>query len=189
MTAVSLIWMFLLNGNFGIVNYLLGMIGIEGPKWLSETSLTLPVFAFIYLWRHLGYYMTIMLGGLQGVPEDLYESARLDGADTSGTPWYAAGQSWAVENGVSDGSSLESAVTREQLAAMLYRYADGWASGTAELDGFEDAASISSWAAEAMAWAVGNGIIDGVSEGVLAPQDTATRAQVAAMLQRFVEAG
>lgn len=114
--------------------------------------------------------------------------ARLDGADTSGTPWYAAGQSWAVENGVSDGS-LESAVTREQLAAMLYRYADGWASGTAELDGFEDAASISSWAAEAMAWAVGNGIIDGVSEGVLAPQDTATRAQVAAMLQRFVEAG
>lgn len=115
--------------------------------------------------------------------------ARLDGADTSGTPWYAAGQSWAVENGVSDGSSLESAVTREQLAAMLYRYADGWASGTAELDGFEDAASISSWAAEAMAWAVGNGIIDGVSEGVLAPQDTATRAHVAAMLQRFVEAG
>lgn len=115
--------------------------------------------------------------------------ARLDGADTSGTPWYAAGQSWAVENGVSDGSSLESAVTREQLAAMLYRYADGWANGTAELDGFEDAASISSWAAEAMAWAVGNGIIDGVSEGVLAPQDTATRAQVAAMLQRFVEAG
>lgn len=115
--------------------------------------------------------------------------ARLGGADTSGTPWYAAGQSWAVENGVSDGSSLESAVTREQLAAMLYRYADGWASGTAELDGFEDAASISSWAAEAMAWAVGNGIIDGVSEGVLAPQDTATRAQVAAMLQRFVEAG
>ena len=115
--------------------------------------------------------------------------ARLDDADTSGTPWYAAGQSWAVENGVSDGSSLESAVTREQLAAMLYRYADGWASGTAELDGFEDAASISSWAAEAMAWAVGNGIIDGVSEGVLAPQDTATRAQVAAMLQRFVEAG
>ena len=72
---------------------------------------------------------------------------------------------------------------------QLYRYADGWASGTAELDGFEDAASISPWAAEAMAWAVGNGIIDGVSEGVLAPQDTATRAQVAAMLQRFVEAG
>lgn len=72
---------------------------------------------------------------------------------------------------------------------MLYRYADGWANGTAELDGFEDSDSISSWAAEAMAWAVGNGIIGGVSEGVLAPQDTATRAQVAAMLQRFVEAG
>ena len=88
MTAVSLIWMFLLNGNFGIVNYLLGMIGIEGPKWLSETSLTLPVFAFIYLWRHLGYYMTIMLGGLQGVPEDLYESARLDGAGYWKRIWY-----------------------------------------------------------------------------------------------------
>lgn len=80
MTAVSLIWMFLLNGNFGIVNYLLGLVGVNGPKWLSNTSLTLPVFAFIYLWRHLGYYMTIMLGGLQGIPTELYESALLDGA-------------------------------------------------------------------------------------------------------------
>ncbi len=80
MTAVSLIWMFLLNGNFGIVNYLLGLIGIEGPQWLSRPALTLPVFAFIYLWRHLGYYMTIMLGGLQGIPSELYESALLDGA-------------------------------------------------------------------------------------------------------------
>lgn len=115
--------------------------------------------------------------------------ARLDGADTSGTPWYAAGQSWAVENGVSDGSELDGSITREQLAAMLYRCAGASVSGTAELEGFTDAASVSSWAAEAMAWAVGNGIIDGVAEGVLAPQNTATRAQVAAMLQRFVEAG
>lgn len=80
MTAVSLIWMFLLNGNFGIINYLLGLVGIEGPQWLSDPKLTLPVFAFIYLWRHLGYYMTIMLGGLQGIPTELYESALLDGA-------------------------------------------------------------------------------------------------------------
>ncbi len=80
MTAVSLIWMFLLNGNFGIVNYLLRLLGINGPQWLSKPSLTLPVFAFIYLWRHLGYYMTIMLGGLQGIPTELYESALLDGA-------------------------------------------------------------------------------------------------------------
>lgn len=80
MTAVSLIWMFLLNSNFGIVNYLLSFWGIDGPKWLGSTHLTLPVFAFIYLWKHLGYYMTILLGGLQGVPSELYESALLDGA-------------------------------------------------------------------------------------------------------------
>lgn len=80
MTAVSLIWMFLLNGNFGIANYLLSLAGIRGPSWLSSTQLTLPVFAFIYLWKNLGYYMTIMLGGLQGVPTELYESALLDGA-------------------------------------------------------------------------------------------------------------
>ena len=80
MTAVSLIWMFLLNSNFGVFNYLLGFLGMEGPKWLGSTKLTLPVFAFIYLWKHLGYYMTILLGGLQGVPSELYESALLDGA-------------------------------------------------------------------------------------------------------------
>lgn len=80
MTAVSLIWMFLLNGNFGIINYLLKFLGIDGPDWLNTPSLTLPVFAFIYLWRHLGYYMTLMLGGLQNIPTELYESAELDGA-------------------------------------------------------------------------------------------------------------
>lgn len=80
MTAVSLIWMFLLNSNIGIVNLLLNKLGFTGPKWFGSVPLTLPVFAFIYLWKYLGYYMTIMLGGLQNVPEELYESALLDGA-------------------------------------------------------------------------------------------------------------
>ena len=80
MTAVSLIWMFLLNSNFGVINYILRIFGIEGPKWLSTPALTLPVFAFIYMWRHLGYYVTLVLGGLQGVPNEMYEAALLDGA-------------------------------------------------------------------------------------------------------------
>lgn len=80
MTAVSLIWMFLLNSNIGIVNLFLNKLHITGPKWFGDVSLTLPVFAFIYVWKHLGYYMTIMLGGLSNVPEELYESALLDGA-------------------------------------------------------------------------------------------------------------
>lgn len=81
MTAVSLIWMFLLNNNFGLVNMILNAVGLEGTQWLGNPKLTLPVFAFIYLWRHLGYYMTIILGGLQSIPNDLNESALLDGAN------------------------------------------------------------------------------------------------------------
>ncbi len=49
--------------------------------------------------------------------------ARIEGVDTSGTPWYAAGQKWAMANGISDGTNMEGEITREQLAAMLYRYA------------------------------------------------------------------
>ena len=115
--------------------------------------------------------------------------ARYEGADTqgaSGSDWYAGPQQWAIENGISDGTMANSSMTREQLAAMLYRYSGSPAvNGT--VGGYNDAATISSWASDAMVWAVQEGLITGMDEDTLNPQGTATRTQVAAILQRFIE--
>lgn len=117
--------------------------------------------------------------------------ARMSGVDTtSGGEWYAIAQQWAVANGVSDGTMPNGTITREQLAAMLYRYAvsKGMVKGpaTADLSVFADANSVSSYAVEAMQWAVSTGLIGGM-DGKLNPQGSATRAQVATMLMRFAE--
>ena len=113
--------------------------------------------------------------------------ARLDGVDTSkGGIWYEAGRQWAMEKGISDGTDLDQSLTREQLAAMLYRYA-GQPVARGDLGGFTDGDSVSDWAAYAMTWAVENGILTGTSTSTLSPQDSATRAQVATILMRFCE--
>ena len=117
--------------------------------------------------------------------------ARMSGVDTtSGGEWYAIAQQWAVANGVSDGTMPNGTITREQLAAMLYRYAvsKGMVKGpaTADLSVFADANSVSNYAVEAMQWAVSTGLIGGM-DGKLNPQGSATRAQVATMLMRFAE--
>lgn len=111
--------------------------------------------------------------------------ARLEGVDTSaGSTWYEAGRQWAVAAGISDGSDLNSAVSREQLVTMLYRYA-GSPAVSGVITGYADADSVSSWAVEAMTWAINEGIINGMGNS-LAPQGEATRAQVATILMRFV---
>ena len=114
--------------------------------------------------------------------------ARYAGEDTTGsTPWYQKGMEWAKTNGVSDGTNPEVNITREQLVTMLYRYA-GSPAADGKLDSFSDAASVSSYAVNAMQWAVANGIVNG-SNGKLNPQNNATRAEVAAILMRFCEMG
>lgn len=114
--------------------------------------------------------------------------AAYDGADTSsnGGAWYEAGRQWAMANGISDGTNMDSALTREQLAVMLWNYAGKPAAGS--LSGYTDAASVSDWAVQAMAWCVEQGIISGM-DGGLNPQGTATRAQVATMLMQFCQLG
>ena len=113
--------------------------------------------------------------------------ARLAGVDTTaGSSWYEAGQNWAIENGISDGSNLNSSVTREQIAVMLYRYA-GSPDVNGSLDGYSDADAVSNWAIPAMEWAAKNGLIAGMGDGTLSPQGEATRAQVATILMRFIE--
>ena len=116
--------------------------------------------------------------------------ARMEGVNTSGgATWYARGREWAMENGISDGTNMEGKITREQLAAMLYRYAKmkGYdVSASASLSGYTDASSVSGWAKEAMQWAVGSGLIQG-SNNALTPQANASRAQIATILMRFAQ--
>ena len=117
--------------------------------------------------------------------------ARMSGANTASSgEWYAVAQQWAKANGVSDGTMPNGTITREQLAAMLYRYAVSKgmvkAPVTANLSIFADASSVSTYANEAMQWAVSIGLINGM-DGKLNPQGSATRAQVATMLMRFAE--
>ena len=112
--------------------------------------------------------------------------ARYAGTDTTGgATWYEKGMNWAKAKGVSDGTNPNADITREQLVTMLYRYT-GSPSANGSLDSFSDAASVNSYAANAMQWAVANGIVNG-SNGKLNPQNNATRAQVAAILMRFCE--
>jgi hypothetical protein len=107
---------------------------------------------------------------------------------------YAAAVSWAREQGiimgVGEGFAPDTPVTREMLAVMLYRCA--LVSGLdiaepAETDGFTDAGEIAAWASEAMAWAVGAGLLRGSAEGRLEPKRAATRAELAVLLLRFAE--
>ena len=112
--------------------------------------------------------------------------ARYAGEDTTGgATWYEKGMNWAKANGVSDGTNPNANITREQLVTMMYRYA-GSPKADGKFDSFSDAASVSTYAADAMQWAVANGIVNG-SNGKLNPQDNATRAEVAAILMRFCE--
>lgn len=111
--------------------------------------------------------------------------ARLAGENTDGgANWYDKGCAWAVANGVSDGTDPNGSITREQLAAMLYRYY-GSPAASGSLSTYADAASVSAFGADAMQWCVNNGIINGM-DGLLNPQGQATRAQVSAMFARYI---
>ena len=114
-------------------------------------------------------------------------------ADIPDNTWYADAVVWASENGIVNGVAEgqfdpNANVTREQLAAMMYRYADFLGMDTAasgSLSRFHDGSQVSSWASDAMKWAVGNGLISGKSSTILDPKGNATRAEVATILQRM----
>lgn len=111
--------------------------------------------------------------------------ARLSGADPAN---MSAAREWAVTNGVSDGTTPGGAVTRQQLVALLYRYATlmGYANDQrADLSAYPDAGTVASYAVEPMQWSVANSIVGGTSNGTLDPTGTATRAQFAVILYRF----
>ena len=116
--------------------------------------------------------------------------------DVAADAWYADAVNWAAARGIVKGYDTgafgpEDSVTREQLAAILYRYAQAKGYDTTQggmaVREFRDSASISDWAQEAMAWAVNAQVLSGKGNGVLDPQGTATRAEVAQMLMNFGE--
>ena len=133
-----------------------------------------------------------MLARLEGVTSA--EDAGF--ADVAANDWYATAVNWAasvgVVNGYEDNTFRPNApITREQMAAILYNYADykGYdVSARADLSDYADAASISSWAEDVLAWANAEGLINGMTATTIDPQGATTRAQTAAMFERFLTA-
>ena len=163
---------------YDAVNYVMAnglMDGVSATQFAPDANMTRAMLVTI-LWR------------VEGEPVVNY---LLPFTDVPGDTWYTEAVRWAasegIVTGVSDTSFAPNAeITREQLAAILWRYAGG-----PEADGglaaYSDAAQVSAYAVNAMSWCVEQGIITGTTETTLAPQGTATRAQAAAMLMRFME--
>ena len=142
------------------------------------------------------YYADLMDGVDVGVfaPNDTLTRAmvwtiiaRAEGVDTSGgATWYAKAQDWVVGKGISDGTEPNAPITREQLVTMLWRLAGEPALGSGI--NAPDAGSVSPWAQQAMSWAMYTGLIEGDENGAVTPAATATRAQAAAIMMRYLEA-
>ena len=129
-----------------------------------------------------------ILYNLEGKPQ---VQGDLDFTDVAEGKWYYAAILWANQEGVVDGMSPDTFapnedISRQDLALMLYRYV-GEPETQGSLEKFQDAGKVGDWAEEAITWAVEEGIIDGMTPTTLEPTGTATRAQAAAMLQRFLE--
>ena len=136
--------------------------------------------------------MAIILWRMEGSPAPKGKNSF---TDVEAGKWYADAITWTAENGIfagygKDKFGPDDPITREQLAAIFYRYADykGYdLTVKGNLDKFKDADKITDYAKTAMQWAVGSGLVKGKSGNLLDPQGTATRAEIAAMLHRFIE--
>ena len=153
-----------------------GLMDGVGTGLFAPSATTSRAMIVTILWR------------LQGSPEAEAEETFTDVAPGD---WYADAIAWAAEKGVAEGYEDGSfrpndAITREQLAAMLWRYA-GSPEADGDLSAFADGADTSSWAEQAMSWAVARGLLTGVDNDRLAPGGQATRAQTATLLMRFAQ--
>ena len=79
--AMALIWNWLLSGQFGVINYVLSFFGVHPINWLGDPNLVLPALSLATIWWTFGFPMLIFIAGLQGIPEDFYEAAKIDGAN------------------------------------------------------------------------------------------------------------
>jgi multiple sugar transport system permease protein len=86
--AVALLWQWIFNPRFGLVNYLLGLIGINGPAWLLDPQWAMPAIVITSVWKDIGFVMIMFLAGLQSIPDDYYEVSSIDGANNWQRFWY-----------------------------------------------------------------------------------------------------
>jgi multiple sugar transport system permease protein len=80
LAAVAVVWIFLLHGRYGLLNYALSWLGLHPVDWLGDPRWAMPSIVLLSVWKNFGYNMIILLAGLQAIPDDLYEAAQLDGA-------------------------------------------------------------------------------------------------------------
>ena len=158
--------------------YTNGLMDGVGNKRFNPSGTTTRGMVVTILWR------------LEGSPVPTMHSF----ADVADGMWYADAISWAAVNGIAEGYggkfNPEAAITREQTAAIIYRYAayKGYdLSGLSDLTSFTDTDDVSDWAGNAMKWAVKSKLLSGMGNNKLDPKGSAHRAQVAAILQRFIE--
>lgn len=85
--ATGLVWLWLLDPGYGVVNYGIGLLGLPKPGWASDPAWALPTVILTFAWREVGYFTVVYLAGLQGIPESLKEAARIDGANTWQVFW------------------------------------------------------------------------------------------------------
>ena len=166
---------------YGAVQYVYDndmMNGVSATSFAPNSNLTRAM-------------MAAVLYNLEDQPTQA-DSSFTDVADGS---WYADAVNWAAANNIVSGYGdgifgPNDNITREQMASILYRYAEykGYdVSAVGDLGQFNDADNVSEWANDVMRWAVGAGLINGMGDGSVAPQGTATRAQVATVLMNFCE--
>ena len=158
------------------------MSGVASGIFAPERTMTRAEFAqTVYNMAHEA--------GEQG-PNNAWETYPTQFADVASNAWYAKAVEWAARYGIVTGKSATEfdpygTVTREEIAVMLYRYIGNGAKADASvLDRFEDKAEVCDWAVDAMAWAVEEGVVNGVSETSLAPHGDAQRCMIAAMAVR-----
>ncbi len=155
------------------------MVGTSDTTFSPYGTATRGMMAAI-IWRMEGSPKAEYSGTLKDVPKDSY---------------YAEAVKWTMQQGIFSGYGgglfgPDDPITRQQLAAIFYNYAKykGYdLTPTDSLSGFTDGDKVSDWAQDAMKWAVGSGLMNGKGDGILDPQGTATRAEIAAMLHRFIE--
>lgn len=153
------------------------MDGVETNKFSPSTTITRGMVVTM-LWRMAG--------------EPYASGTYFD--DVSYGRYYTTAVAWSARNNIIEGSGantfgVNDPITREQLAVILYRYAKymNYSTTTSSLYGYDDANKVSSWAKDAMGWAVRNGVIGGVTNTTLCPNNTATRAEVAQMFMNFCD--
>jgi multiple sugar transport system permease protein len=78
--AVAMVWRWLYNGDYGLINYLLSLVGIDGPNWVADPATALYALVVVGIWASLGYNLIIFLAGMQAIPKEYYEAAAIDGA-------------------------------------------------------------------------------------------------------------